>query len=68
MSDDSEIRPENTKLVATVTILLELIMKYGIPFVLEVLESLKEGEITKEDIDNLKINKEPDEYFPNYDE
>lgn len=68
MSDNEniDINNSNSDLIKVLSVLLTVAMKYGIPFVLDVLENIKEEKITEEDIENLKIEKDPESYFPDY--
>lgn len=54
---------DNKDLVSIMTVLITLIMKYGLPYVLDILNGINNNLITKEDIDNLRITKSPEDYF-----
>jgi hypothetical protein len=64
MSDDtSKYYGDNKDLVAITTLLITMVLKYGLPYVLDILNNINNGLITKEDIDAIKINKKPEDYF-----
>jgi len=50
-------------LVSLITLVISIAVRYGLPYVLEILDSINRGKITKEDIDNLVIDKKPEDYF-----
>jgi hypothetical protein len=53
----------NTQEVNMVLDILDLALKYGIPFVKSAIENSGKTELTKEDIENLKIDAQWDNYF-----
>ena len=52
-----------TQEVNMVLDILDLALKYGIPFVQSAIENSGKAELTREDIENLKINAQWDNYF-----
>lgn len=51
-----------TALVPIVLALIEAAGKYGVPVVVSAIAALQKDTITVEDIQNLKITKEPEEF------
>ena len=49
-----------------ITVIVSLILQYGVPSAIQIIEELKKDEITPEDIAALKLLvRPPEEYFPN---